>query len=52
MIVTSFFVNKFVEGLKMQTWKISQTSDLIISILKVFSTKMLGMIWSIVVAIF
>ena len=36
----------------MQIGKWSETSDLIIAVLKVFSTKLLVMIWPIVVAIF
>ena len=46
------FVNKFVEEKKMQIGKWSETSDLIYAVLKVFSTKLLVMIWSIAVAIF
>ena len=36
----------------MQTGKWSETSDLIIAVLKLFSTKLLEMIWSIAVAVF
>ena len=37
---------------KMQIEKWSETSDLVIAVLKVFSTKLLVMIWSNIVAIF
>ena len=36
----------------MQTEKWSETSDLIIAVLKVFSTKLLVVIWSIAVAVY
>ena len=36
----------------MQIEKWSETSDLIIAVLKVFSTKLLVMMWSIVVAVY
>ena len=45
-------VDKFVEEMKMQIEKWSETSDLIIAVLRVFSTKKLVMTWSTTAAVF
>ena len=49
--ITLFFVKNFVEGKKMQIRKWSETSDLIIAALKVFSVKLFVIIRFIGVAI-
>ena len=43
---------RLLKGKKMQIGKWSETADLIIAVLKVFSTKLLVRIWSISVAVF
>ena len=39
--ITSFFANKFVEGIKVQVGKLFKTSHLVIKVLKVFCAKVI-----------